>query len=186
MTKTIQVIRGGASVDAILVEATATVAANGKTVAIGDDVIDAPDGSTFADVPGAGIGWVVRDGVLQPPVQPPSPPPSKSDLRAAAATCRWQVETRGISIFGSRVATDDRSQRLILGLRVKADANPDFVTRFKGNDGQWFDVNAASIIGISDAVFEHVDAAFTLENDVVDKINDGTITTIAEIEAAFS
>ena len=105
-------------------------------------------------------------------------------LISYAAQKRWSVETGGIVVGGVPVATDDRSKVMIIGARVKADADPNFTTEWKTPAGTFATVNAATIIAISDAVLAHVDACFAIDATVLAEIADGTITTIAEIDAA--
>lgn len=104
-------------------------------------------------------------------------------LVSYAAQKRWQVETGGIVVGGVSVATDDRSKVMIIGARVKADADPNFTTEWKTPAG-FQTINAATIIAISDAVLAHVDACFAVEAIVLAEIAAGTITTTNEIDAA--
>jgi len=93
----------------------------------------------------------------------PDLPAIRARLRARATERRWQVETAGITIAGVQVATDDRAKTLLTGADRKARRDPAFVTRWKGEDGTWADVNAATVIAIADAVFDHVNACFARE-----------------------
>jgi len=107
----------------------------------------------------------------------------KEALADYAAATRWQVETGGIVVGGIGVATDDRSKLMITGARIKADADPDFTTRWKTAAG-FATIDAATVIAISDAVLAHVDACFAAEAAVLAAIEAGDITTTAEIDAA--
>lgn len=107
-----------------------------------------------------------------------------ADLKGYAANCRWRKETGGIVVSGLSVATDDRSKLLIAGARIKADANPEFTTKWKTSAG-FVLIDAATIIAISDAVLAHVDACFGAEGEVLASIEAGTITAREEIDAAF-
>lgn len=112
--------------------------------------------------------------------EPPAPP--KVDLYAYAADKRWRVETGDVSVGGMTVATDDRSKVMIMGARIKADADPDYVVGWKGADGNFVELSAPQIIAVSDAVLAHVDACFAAEASVAAAITAGAITTTQQID----
>lgn len=154
-------------------------------------VVDTPSPGEYDPGPGfiavdatgltayAGCGWTLADGFSEPG----SAPPSKADLIAYTADRRWRVETGGIVVGGVPVATDDRSKIMIIGARVKANANPEFETAWKTAEG-FILLDGPTLIAISDAVLAHVDACFAAEAAVLADIEAGTITTTAEIDAA--
>ena len=107
-------------------------------------------------------------------------------LIAYAADKRWQKETGGITVAGVSVATDDRSKQMIIGARLAANSDPNWTTQWVGADGAIYPINAAAIIAISDTVQAHVNACFTTYALVKADIDSGTITTTAEIDAAFA
>jgi hypothetical protein len=114
------------------------------------------------------------------------PPATATQLRAAAADARWRRETGGITVSGIPVHTDDRSKMMLMGARIQATAAPGFSTQWKGADGQFVTLDAATIGALSDAVLAHVDACFAREQEVLAAINAGDVTTLAEIEQAFA
>ena len=99
------------------------------------------------------------------------PPPAPVNLVAYAADRRWRKEVGGIVVADVPVATDDRSKLMITGARDAAMAYP---------------VDAAAMVLISDAVQAHVNAGFATFATVKAAIEAGTITTTAEIDAAFA
>lgn len=109
----------------------------------------------------------------------------KSNLTAYAADKRWRKEVGGIVVGGVPVATDDRSKLLIAGARIKADANPEFTTKWK-TDGGFVLIDAATIIAVSDAVLAHVDACFAMEDEVIAEIDAGAVTTREQVDAVFA
>lgn len=158
------------------------------------ELIDFPDGVALADaihpdiaaamVPaGAEIaaGWSWDGETFAPPVPPPV---DQAALLAYAADRRWRCETGGIVVGGVPVATDDRSKVMIMGARIKADADASYELRWKGADGAFLLIGAGQIIAISNAVLAHVDACFAVEADVVAGIEAGTVSTFAQIDAA--
>lgn len=106
---------------------------------------------------------------------------TRERLAEYAADKRWRVETGGVEVNGVRIATDDRSKTLITGGRIKADADPEHTLRFK-TGGSFVTLDSAQIIAISDAVFDHTQAAFYAEDAVLEAIMEGAITTLAEID----
>lgn len=110
---------------------------------------------------------------------------SADDLVAYASSARYRKEVGGIVVADVPVATDDRSKQMILGARVAADADPDFATLWVGADGNIYPITAAAMVMISNAVMAHVAACFATFATVKAQIDAGTITTAAQIDAAF-
>jgi Domain of unknown function (DUF4376) len=110
---------------------------------------------------------------------------SKEQLTAYAASVRYNKEIGGITINGLPIATDDRSKQMILGARIASDSDPNFSTIWVGSDGKLYPIDAAGIIGISQAVLGHVNNCFEIFAQVQQSIASGTITTPVEIDAAF-
>ncbi|MBB5700687.1 hypothetical protein FHS76_000530 [Ochrobactrum daejeonense] len=107
-------------------------------------------------------------------------------LRDYAANKRWLKETGGIEINGLTVATDDRSKTMISGARVAAQNDPNFTTQWKGADGSFVTIDAAAVIGISDAMLAYVSNCFATEAQVLAGVEAGAITTVEQIDAAFA
>ncbi len=114
------------------------------------------------------------------------PPPTTEELTAYTANARWRAEAGGISVIGLPVHTDDRSKMMLMGARVKAQADTTFVTHWKTADGSFFPLDAATIIALSDAVLAHVDGCFRREAEVLAAIAEGDVTSLEEINAAFT
>jgi len=115
-----------------------------------------------------------EEHVLEPP-----------DLKAYLADKRWQAEVGGIEVGGVPVATDDRSKMMIMGARLKAEADPSFTTAWKSGDG-FATLDAPTLIAVSDAVLAHVDRCFAIEAELGKGIAHGTVKTTAEIDTAFA
>jgi len=112
--------------------------------------------------------------------------PTRAELIAYAADVRWRKETGGIALGGVPVATDDRSKQMIMCARIAADASTDFTTPWVGTDGQVYPLSAVQVIAISNAVLAHVSVCFAIFASVKNEIVAGTITTFADIDAAFA
>jgi len=114
---------------------------------------------------------------------PVAPAVTSDDLLTYAATKRYAVETGGITVDGSKVATDRQSQALITGAYNYVQANPDVTVKFKTSAG-FVELTAAQMTAIANTVGAHVQASFAAEGEVDKQIIAGTITTTAEIDAA--
>lgn len=128
-------------------------------------------------------GFQFTDGAFNPPVAEPK---SMGELLAHAADLRWRKEVGGVLVGDVPVATDDRSKLMITGARVAAMADPDWSTEWHGADGATYPVDAVAMVAISDAVQAHVNDVFATFAAVKAAIEAGTITTTAEIDAAFA
>ncbi|WP_084649819.1 DUF4376 domain-containing protein [Stappia stellulata] len=157
------------------IEAQAHVEAYGRPGAF---VAPAPDGPASS--------WVVDPdnlGLTSSWVEP------SVDLHAHLAEIRRAHETGGVTAtVGSDVidvATDQEGRTNLLGARVAAEQMPDFTTVWSANNGR-FELDAAGIIALSNAVLAHINGAFIAQAAIVAQIDAGTLTTPEEVEAAFA
>jgi hypothetical protein len=81
---------------------------------------------------------------------------------------------------GIEVATDRESQALLMGAVLAAQDNPEYVVNWKAKNG-WFQLDAATLIAIADAVRAHVQACFDKEEVLQNQVD--AATTVAELEA---
>lgn len=109
----------------------------------------------------------------------------EADLAAYASQVRFARETAGIEVGGERIDTSRESQALITGAHALALAEPDEAIDFKSSTG-WVVIDSAAMILVALAVARHVRACFRTERAVAAAIAAGTITTQAEIDAAFA
>jgi hypothetical protein len=107
-------------------------------------------------------------------------------LLAYAADKRWRKEVGGINAGGVPVATDDRSKQMLMGARLAADADPTFTTPWVGSDNTVYQLTAPQIIGVSNLVLQHVATCFGIYAAMSEGIANNTITTRAQIDAAFA
>ncbi len=105
------------------------------------------------------------------------------DLIVYAAAKRYAVETGGIVINEMRVMTDRASQALITGAYNYVRENPDALVKFK-TAGGFVELTATQMTAIANAVGAHVQASFAAEGAVNVAIADGTIKTVADVDAA--
>lgn len=107
-------------------------------------------------------------------------------LATYAADVRWRKEVGGVLVADVHVATDDRSKQMIMGARIAAEADSGFTTPWVGSDGSITTLNSTQVIAISNAVLAHVQSCFATFTTVMTGIDDNTITTRDQIDAAFA
>lgn len=126
------------------------------------------------------IGYERVDGVVAQIVEL-----APVDLAAYAATVRWLVETGGIMVGGAPITTDRESQAMISGAHAYVQANPSATIKWKTMAG-FATLSAEQITALALAVGTHVQSCFSKEAEVAAAIQAGSITTMAEIDAAFA
>lgn len=109
----------------------------------------------------------------------------RASLVAYAAAARYTLETAGIMVGNSTIATDRDSQALINGAYNYVLAKPDASIEFKGVTG-WVTLTADQVQTIALAVGGRVQALFAAERQIDAAIQAGTITTTAQIDAALA
>lgn len=82
---------------------------------------------------------------------------------ARLAAYRYGVEVGGVIVGGATVSTDDRSKTLLMGAKLKAQADPNYQVDWKTGPGTYATFGAAQIIAVAEAVESHVSACFTAE-----------------------
>lgn len=128
------------------------------------------------------VGQLYTAGVLKTRGEVP---PSQADLTAYARAARYAKETGGFMFNGHRVATDDRSKSLILGSLVASQRDANWSTIWQEDAGE-FNVNGAIIAAMFDAMQGHVNQCFTIYSSVASGITGGTVTTTAQVDAAYA
>jgi hypothetical protein len=91
---------------------------------------------------------------------------------------RWRAETGGITIGGVEITTDRESQALLMGAVLAAQNNPEYAVNWKAKNG-WFELDAATLIAIGNAVGSHVQACFDREKELQEQVE--AATTIEEL-----
>lgn len=112
--------------------------------------------------------------------------PVKERLLSHAANRRWEIEVAGISIGGIPVATDDRSKLLMSAARAKAKEDVGYSKNWKVAPAQYVTLDADQLVSMADLVEQWVTICFEAEGQVSEKIENGTVTTEAQIDAEFA
>ena len=100
---------------------------------------------------------------------------------------RWQREQGGMTLTsGMPIKTDDRAQAKITGVYAAAQAMPSVTTTWHAADGADYPLDATQITTMNEELLGHIDDCFAISADVLAQIAAGTITTHAEVDAAFA
>lgn len=111
---------------------------------------------------------------------------SKQDLRDYAASVRFQRETAGIGTqLGFVMPTDRDTQQRLFALAVLAGNNRALSFHWKLPSGRFVELSAAAVVSLSQTITMHVQSCFKAEARVLAAIDNSTITTNAQIDAAF-
>jgi predicted secreted protein len=97
----------------------------------------------------------------------PAPANTLAELKEAAlkavADRRWRAEIGGMSVNGSPVATDERSQAKLVGACLAATLDADYSVQWKLGNGDFVTLDHDQIIAIAQAARAHVQACFDHE-----------------------
>ena len=108
------------------------------------------------------------------------------DLKYYTWDKRWSTEQHGITLTsGMPIKTDDRAQAKINGLVIAATNDPTIATNFHAADDSYWPLDAAAINAMSAELQSFIDQCFATSKTTIDGIDGGTITTRAQVDAAF-
>ncbi len=130
--------------------------------------------------------WWLWDDAAQKVSQPAVDQYSKAQLQNYNSDQRTRKVAAGMTAAGIPVKTDDISRGYIQGGRSAAEANPDVITKWYGSDGQFYDVDAPTMIAMSDAVAKHTNDCYLVFSQVSNDITLNTTTTLAQIDTAYT
>jgi hypothetical protein len=130
--------------------------------------------------------WWMWDDVAKKMSQPGVGQYHKPQLQGYAITVRTTKVNGGMIAGGIPVQTDDRGRQFIADARRAAEKDPTFTTQWFASDMQFYPVDAAQMIEMSDAVNKHTDDCYKVFQQVSHDITLNTITTIEQIDTAFT
>lgn len=110
----------------------------------------------------------------------------KVALKAYAADVRYRKEVGGVVIDGVNYSTDRETQAKMTGAYILAQANPDVAVDWKLSDGSFASLDASTIGTVAMAIGGFVQSCFGTEAAVHVGIDDGSITSKTQIDAAFN
>lgn len=105
---------------------------------------------------------------------------AKQLKRQEIAEWRWTREVSGVTLNGTRIATDRESQALITGAYVSLKDGLRTSVDFKTASGTWIQLGIDEITPIAVAVSAHVQQCFSLEKMYSDMVT--SATTIEEVQ----
>ncbi|MEW9304704.1 DUF4376 domain-containing protein [Labrys neptuniae] len=141
-----------------------------------------PEGCILVEATGA-IGDHWNGSACTAPSQVPISAP---ELLAYAADRRFAIETGGITLpNGAPIATDRDSQSLITGAWNYVLNSENATVSFKTAAG-FVSMDADTLKQLALAVGDHVQKCFAAEGTIALAIATGTITTQADVDAAFA
>ncbi|MDI4664726.1 DUF4376 domain-containing protein [Xanthobacter autotrophicus] len=136
----------------------------------------------------ANIGDLWDGAAFTSPPAPPAPedlPRTAEELLARAAACRTLAEGAGVEMGGSLFASD-------LECQTRVAATLDYLARAGKAGARWkswggyVDLTVAQIEALGLLVGAHVEACFAAEEAVGAAIVAGSVTTFAQVDAAFA
>lgn len=83
---------------------------------------------------------------------------------------RWRAETGGTSIDGVAIATDEKSITFLTAGYIRAKEDPGYTIRWKIAPGQFFTLDAETIIAMATLASAHVQACFDNEDAITAQI----------------
>jgi hypothetical protein len=108
----------------------------------------------------------------------------KRMLRQIAASIARREERKAVTVDGIAISTDDRAA--LLADRIAADADKSFTSFWPTPDGGGYQLDAARIIKISNAVFEQIRDCRAKAAKIASDIDSGKVTSQQEIEQRFA
>ena len=122
--------------------------------------------------------------VLLKDLLPPEPTLDelKAQKLAELAQARWEQETGGLTLpNGAIIKTDRESQALLAGASLCVLQNATATVEWKGANG-WVTLTATEIMQIATLVRNHVQAQFSRERDLSEKVNAcGTVEEVGGV-----
>jgi hypothetical protein len=125
--------------------------------------------------------WVDDEGGVIEEVPEQTTEERRQERFEELAAIRWGVEVGGITVNGMAVRTDRETTSILTAARIEADNDPTFTVRWKLSSGTFVTLDAATIIALSVAVRQHIQAAFTNEETLSGLLT--AATTIEQIDA---
>lgn len=130
------------------------------------------------------IGDPASHGFLDEKPVIPETPPTPEDLAAYASKKSWETRIAGPLINGVRIKCDGDAIGLINGMAMLAQQDATRTFNFDTGDGM-VSLTAAEAISLAEQVGEFVQLTFDRRAEVYAAITAWTVTTTADIDAAF-
>jgi hypothetical protein len=109
----------------------------------------------------------------------------KGQLNNYNATVRFNKVNAGMTAAGIPTKTDDYTRNLLQGGMLQAQQDPSFTAQWFGSDGNWYSVDAETMIEMATTVGTHTNNCFTVFYGVGQDIIANTVTQPSQIDAAY-
>jgi hypothetical protein len=107
-------------------------------------------------------------------------------LQSYNPDARYRKASGGVTIAGNPYLTDPVSRNTVSSAHDYAVANPGHVTDWKLADGTFIQLTEAQLAHVLQEMATFVQSCFTCESTNAAAIAGGTMTTIAQIDAAYA
>lgn len=108
------------------------------------------------------------------------------DLPSYNAAARFNKASGGCTIGGKPYMSDPVARNTLGSAHDYAVANPGHITDWKLADGTFIQLNEAGLAHALQQMVTFVQACFTCESNTLASINGATITTKAQVDAAYA
>jgi hypothetical protein len=109
-----------------------------------------------------------------------------ADLTYYAADARFRRASGGVTIAGKPYLSDPVSRNTVASAHDYAVANPGHITDWKLADGTFIQLDEPGLAHVLQEMATFVQSCFTCESTTATGINGGSITTRAQVDAAFA
>jgi hypothetical protein len=109
-----------------------------------------------------------------------------ADLTFYAADARYRRAGGGVTIAGKPYLSDPVARNTVDSAHTYAVNNPGHITDWKLADGTFIQLNETQLAHVLQEMATFVQSCFTCESNTVAGITGGTITTRAQVDAAFA
>jgi hypothetical protein len=121
-------------------------------------------------------------------IQPTPTTYTTDQLKAYSENKRWAKEQGGVTLTaGQPIKTDDRSQAKINGAKLMAiDKTTTYNPFWHFADDSIVQLNSNDVLAMSNDLQTHIENCFTISASTNTEIDNGTITTLEQIDAAYA
>jgi hypothetical protein len=109
-----------------------------------------------------------------------------ANLKYYAADARYRKASGGVTIGGKPYLSDPVSRNTVSSAHDYAVANPGHITDWKLADGTFIQLNESQLAHVLQQMATFVQSCFTCESNMVAGVDGGTVTTKAQVDAAFA
>ena len=139
-------------------------------------------------------GVLIANGTRLPPwllaapsfIQPTPDTYSKDQLKAYSADARWRKNSGGIVVNGIPFPTDSLALGALNSAFIYTTDKQENAFSWKLEDGTFITLDTQGVKDLQNAVSQFGQDCYACEDATVDKIDAGTVTDLAAIDAAYA